>query len=386
MPPGPPWAVSASEPLGLSGSFDIVVVGAGISGLLVARELRAAGLSVAIVERGEVGREASWAGGGILSPLYPWRYDAAVTVLARWGQARYPALCSEWQALSGIDPEYRPSGLLMLDEDEVTPALVWAPGAKAEVDGLDRRELAALAPEVQVPGRSGAWMPAVGQVRNPRLVRALQGVVERMGVVLRTGEAVEGLLASRGRVSGVATAAGQVRAGAVVVTTGAWASRLLAPFLTVAIKPVRGQMLLYRAAPDTVGPMVLAGGRYVIPRRDGRVLVGSTLEDAGFDKRTTAAARADLEAAARAIVPALGDCPVEHHWAGLRPGSPDGVPYIGPVPAMEGLYVNAGHYRNGVVLGPAAARLLADLVLAREPIIDAAPYAIDRPRRGGYGL
>lgn len=368
------------------GSFDIVVVGGGISGLLVARELRTAGLSVAIVERGEVGREASWAGGGILSPLYPWRYDAAVTALAGWGQARYPALCAEWQASSGVDPEYRPSGLLMLDEDQVTPALVWAPGAGTEVDGLNRRELATLAPEVQAPGRSAAWMPAVGQVRNPRLVRALRGVVERMGVDLRTGEAVEALSGSGGRVDGVVTAAGRVRAGAVVVTTGAWAYQLLEPFHAVAIKPVRGQMLLYRATPDTVGPMVLAGGRYVIPRRDGRVLVGSTLEDTGFDKRTTAAARADLEAAARAIVPALADYPVEHHWAGLRPGSPDGVPYIGPVPGTAGLYVNAGHYRNGVVLGPAAARLLADLVLAREPILDAAPYAVDRPRRGGYGL
>lgn len=370
----------------LSGSFDIVVVGGGISGLLVARELRAAGLSVAVFERGEIGREASWAGGGILSPLYPWRYDAAVTALARWGQARYPELCAEWQVLSGVDPEYRPGGLLMLDEDEVTPALVWAPGAGAEVDGLNRRELADLAPGVQAPGRSAAWMPAVGQVRNPRLVRALRGVVERMGVVLRPGEAVEGLLTSQNRVDGVTTAAGRVGAGAVAVTTGAWASQLLEPFINLAIKPVRGQMLLYRATPATVGPVVLAGGRYVIPRRDGRVLVGSTLEDTGFDKRTTAAARADLEAAARAIVPALGDYPVEHHWAGLRPGSPDGVPYIGPLPGTEGLYVNAGHYRNGVVLGPASARLLADLMLARPPIVDATPYAVDRPRSGGYGL
>lgn len=369
-----------------SGVFDIVVAGGGISGLLVARELRAAGLSVAICERGAIGGEASWAGGGILSPLYPWRYDVAVTTLARWGQVRYAALCSEWQEQSGVDPEYTPSGLLMLDEDEVTPALVWAPGAGAEVDGLTRLELAALAPEVQPPGRSAAWMPAVGQVRNPRLVRALKGVVEGMGVVLRSGEAVADLSVSRGRVDGVVTTAGRIRAGAVVVTTGAWASQLLSPFLTVAIKPVRGQMLLYRAQPGTVGPMVLARGRYIIPRRDGRVLAGSTLEDSGFDNRTTATARADLEAAARAIVPALAGCPVEHHWAGLRPGSPDGVPYIGPVPGVEGLYVNAGHYRNGVVLGPAAARLLADLVLAREPIVDATPYAVDRPRKGSYGL
>ena len=365
---------------------DCLVVGGGISGLLTARELAAAGLAVCVVERGEVGREASWAGGGILSPLYPWRYPAAVTALARWGQARYRALAEELTARSGTDPEYEPSGMVVTDPAEATSALVWAGATGARLELVEADRIAAIAPGVAAPGHRALWMPEVAQVRNPRLVRALHGAVRQMGVTVRPGEAVTGLETTAGRVTGVATARGRLTAPRVVVSAGAWAARLLGPHRTVPIKPVRGQMVVFHTPPGTVRRIVLAGGRYVIPRRDGRVVVGSTLEDAGFDRGTTAAARADLEAAARAIVPALADFPVEHHWAGLRPGSPDGVPYIGPVPDTAGLYVNAGHYRNGVVLGPASARLVADLVLGRDPVVDPAPYRVDRPARGGYGL
>src|SRR5690606_215400 len=118
-------------------------------------------------------------------------------------------------------------------------------------------------------------------------------------------------------------------------------------------------------------------GRYVIPRADGRVLAGSTLEEAGFDKTTDAAARESLWHSATSIIPALADCEVEHHWAGLRPGSPDGVPFIGQVPGMPGIYVNAGHYRNGLVLAPASTRLLVDEMLGRSPIIDPTPYRLE---------
>jgi len=135
-------------------------------------------------------------------------------------------------------------------------------------------------------------------------------------------------------------------------------------------------MLLFKAAPALVRRIVLSEQRYVIPRRDGRVLVGSTLEHVGFRKQATETARAELHAMALKLIPALADCPVEHHWAGLRPGSPQGVPYIYEHPTIRSLYVNCGHYRNGVVMGPAAARLLADQVLARPPILSIAPYSL----------
>jgi glycine oxidase len=139
-------------------------------------------------------------------------------------------------------------------------------------------------------------------------------------------------------------------------------------------------MLLFRAAPGTISRMVLEDARYIIPRRDGRTLFGSTLEDVGFEKRTTPEARDELYALATERFPVLKGLPIEAHWAGLRPSSPAGVPYIGRHPEIEGLFINTGHFRNGIVLGPASARLAADLILGRTPILDPAPYAWNAPR------
>ncbi|HEM47619.1 MAG TPA: FAD-dependent oxidoreductase, partial [Alphaproteobacteria bacterium] len=178
---------------------------------------------------------------------------------------------------------------------------------------------------------------------------------------------------------------GRLGADTVVVAGGAWSAEIMREMIPLDVVPVRGQMLLFRAAPETLHRILLQEGRYVIPRRDGRVLAGSTLEYVGYDKSVTEQARAELWEAAVRLVPALADCPVENHWSGLRPGSPEGIPFIGKVGNISGLYVNAGHFRNGVVLGPASARLLADLILERSPIVDPAPYAPSRARSTGQG-
>jgi glycine oxidase len=223
------------------------------------------------------------------------------------------------------------------------------------------------------------FMPEVAQVRNPRLLQAMRGSLEVLGVTLSEGHEVKGLKIFGDRVHGVSTNLGEIEAGTVIVAGGAWTARLLAGTgISMPVRPVRGQMLLFQAEPEVVRRIVLDGDRYVIPRLDGRVLVGSTVEEAGFVKETTDEAFETLRESAVGLIPRLGDYPVEHHWAGLRPGSPRGVPYIGPHPELQGLYVNAGHFRNGVVLGLASARLLADLLLGREPILDPAPYAVGR--------
>jgi glycine oxidase len=139
-------------------------------------------------------------------------------------------------------------------------------------------------------------------------------------------------------------------------------------------------MILFHAQPGAISRIVLHNDRYVIPRRDGRVLVGSTVEHRGFDKTITDQARASLKQYALDHFPLLEQADIEHHWAGLRPGSPQGIPYIGPVPGIDGLYLNAGHFRNGVVLAPASARLMSDIVLGRNPILPPAPYALDAER------
>lgn len=354
---------------------DFIVVGAGLAGLLTARELRATGAAVTIVEHGAVGRQASWAGGGILSPLYPWTYPDAVNTLVAASQRLWPDLCEALRVASGIDPECEASGLLVLDEVAIECGVQWASAAGVTAQVIDATTRPSAMSGITFPHARALSLPHVKQVRNPRLLAALRQSVVQSGVRIVEHDPVTALRVERGRVQGVTTASATYNSAAVVITAGAWTAELLRQYgVSLAIRPVRGQMLLLRAAPGLFGPIVLYEGHYLIARRDGRVLVGSTMEEVGFECRTTDAARVELLAYARRLVPVLADAPIEQHWAGLRPGSPSGIPYIGALPCLAGLYVNAGHFRNGVVMGPASARLVVDLMLARSPLVDPRPY------------
>jgi glycine oxidase len=353
----------------------ILIVGGGVIGMLTALELVHSGQRVTLLERAETGRESSWAGGGIVSPLFPWRYLDSVTRLAGWSQAIYPALSRELAEATGTDPEYTACGLILIAPEERGEALRWAKQHGRHLEEIDAATFHRLEPEAADPRDGALWMPEVGQVRNPRMVRALRQRLEQLGVEIRTGEAARRLRVEDGHCRGVETASGMLDADAVVVCAGAWSGELLGQLpAPPAVHPVRGQMLLFRAEPGTISRMVLEGSRYVIPRRDGRTLFGSTIEEVGFEKQTTESARRELYEIATARFPVLKRFPVEAHWAGLRPSSPAGVPYIAGHPQIERLFVNAGHFRNGIVLGPASARLCADLILERTPILDPAPY------------
>jgi glycine oxidase len=355
---------------------DFIVVGGGLSGMLVARELSAGGLGVTLLERGELGKEASWAGGGILSTLYPWRYPDAVTALAQWSQRHFPGFSDELREETGIDPEWLQSGLLIPGSEETVSALRWAQRWDVALERVAAERLAELEPGLAPGAEEGLWLPLVAQVRNPRLLKALARSLEMRGVVIRTHAQVLELLDRGGGTQGVRTKDEILHAAGVVVTAGAWTASLLDNLQGPdwRIEPVRGQMLLFHAEPGQVRHIVLKDSHYLVPRRDGRVLAGSTLEYVGFDKSTTREAYDELHAAALALIPMLASCPVEQHWAGLRPGSPEGIPWIGEHPGHRGLYINAGHFRNGVVTGPASARLLADMILGRPPCVDPTPY------------
>ncbi|NOZ37987.1 MAG: glycine oxidase ThiO [Gammaproteobacteria bacterium] len=355
---------------------DCVVIGGGLIGMLSAWELRRAGLSVTIIEQGQCGMAASWAGGGILS-LYPWRYADAVTALARWSQTHYPAFIQQLHEQSGIDPQWQKNGLLILDTEEAAVAENWAQSWGYRLEQADAAQAHFLEPALGVVSDDTAlWLPEVAHVRNPRLLKALKQSLVNQGVEIREYSEVKTLAQIRGQVQGVVLEHETISAANVLVAGGAWSGKLLAATgLDLPIRPVRGQMILYRGEPGLVSRIVLSQDRYVIARRDGRVLVGSTLEETGFDRSTTESARKALAAEALRLIPALANLDIEHHWAGLRPGSPEGIPYIGAHPEIAGLYVNSGHFRNGVVLGLASSRLLADILLEREPILSPQAYA-----------
>lgn len=356
-----------------------VVVGGGLLGLMTARELHDSGASVTLLEQGYIGRESSWAGGGILSPLYPWEYADSVNALARWSQREYPRIAAELADESGIDPQWTQSGLLVLDSPKFPQAMDWAREYGLACKMLDKRTLHEQEPELAAQYEQGLLFPEVAQIRNPRLIKSLQKSCLNKGIQLIEQSSVNGMLISSNTVTGVSVGDTKYEADVVVVCTGAWSARLLSSMnVQVPIKPVRGQMIMYRTAPGQIRQIVLSGGHYVIPRRDGRILAGSTMEDVGFDKSTTKAALMELRQLAQELFPCLASAELENHWSGLRPESPKGIPYICQVPGIEGLFLNAGHFRNGVVLGPASVRLLGDLIFGREPVLNLCDYSFER--------
>lgn len=349
-------------------------------GLLTTYYLSTAGEKVTLLEQGALGQESSWAGGGILSPLYPWRYPEALNALAQWSQQHYRQLVAELDAASGIDAQWQQSGFLMLDADELEPALAWARQSGNRVLPISRNEILKHAPQLapQTLPQQGIWMPDIAQVRNPRLLKALIKVLrQRNNVVLLEQSPVSDLIINNQQVSGVICGDRELPADSVTVACGAWSKRLLknqAP--DFAVQPVRGQMLLFKADPALLTPMVMQHSRYLIPRLDGRIIAGSTLEYVGFEKCTTPQARDALKAFAIALLPALADYHIEHHWAGLRPGNRTPLPVIGRHPTISGLFINSGHFRNGVVTAPASCRLCADLILNNSPLLDPAAFSL----------
>ena len=353
---------------------DVVIIGGGIIGLATAHELLRRGAAVTVLERASCGREASWAGGGILSPLMPWDYTDAVTQLTQASVKLFPEFIESLKLKTSIDPEYQTSGLLALsgnssERDAIAEA--WCTRNAFPMKKIPARE---IAPELACD-ELAMWLPSVAQVRNPRLLQALAKAVALSGGVIVEQAEVASWQVVQGRVEGVATRQGEYAASNFIVAAGAWSHSLLGEHaLKLNIHPVRGQMLLFKAEPGLLRTIILQDGFYLIPRQDGHILAGSTLEEVGFDKSTTATAREALLTKARTLLPALCEATLVNHWAGLRPASPANIPVISRHPAIANLYLNSGHHRYGVTMAPGSAQLLANMLLDAPQPFDTTPY------------
>ncbi len=347
---------------------DILIIGGGVIGLATAFRLAESGAAVTVVDRSAVGNEASWAGGGILSPLLPWHYPAAVNDLCHPGAKLYPDWIAAVESAGGLDAEYWRCGMLILPPYDEAAAKAWCDRYQWPLHTIEQSD-------GTMETGPALWLPDVAQVRNPRLIQALRAAVLARGVRLLEHTGVSGVAISEDRVDYIDTAQGKLSAEKYIICAGAWSQIMLSdhpPAKTV--KPVRGQMLLFQAEVDCLRHVIYHDGMYIIPRRDGRILVGSTIEDVGFDKSTTAEAKNMLLDHALQVFPALRETSLERHWSGLRPGSPDNIPTIARHPVVGNLYINAGHFRYGVTMAPISANLVADLIEDKTPEMDLTPY------------
>ncbi|MCK4834368.1 MAG: glycine oxidase ThiO [Gammaproteobacteria bacterium] len=356
---------------------DCIIVGGGAIGLLTARQLFLQGVDVLLLEKGPLGGESSWAGGGIISPLYPWRYADSVNVLAERSKKIYPELVQTLFEESGSDCELIDSGLFTVVNEGEQDILNWAKKWSVDASYIDDvNVIHDIEESVGEAVDKGIWMPDIKQVRNPKLVKALKASFDHRSIPYLEGTEVEEIIVENGKVSGVRTSQKSFFADKVIIASGAWSAQFSVTQTSVDVLPVKGQMIMYKGEPDLVKRMILSEGHYIIPRRDGRILAGSTLEKIGFDKSVSSEALEELHHAAVELVPLLEGLSIERQWAGLRPGTEKGIPYICHHDDVEGLYVHAGHFRNGIVLGAASAELMADIVLGGQPWCDAAPYTM----------
>ncbi|MDO8614135.1 MAG: glycine oxidase ThiO [Dehalococcoidia bacterium] len=345
----------------------VAIAGGGIIGCAIAYFLQSAGASVTLIERGEIGGEASGAAAGLLIPPAAAVAPGPFRDLCLASLDLYPGVIAAVQAESGIDAECLASGILVLAE---SPELVQPLRAHARrqdasgrpTDWVDGAALRLLEPALSRRVLGAAYSPDEKHVNPGLLTQAFARAAQRRGAELRVGGALTGFLGRGPQVRGVSTANGDVPADAVVLAAGPWTgalgARLGAGFRT---PPMRGQMIAYRSA--AIRHAVWGEDGYLVPKARGFLFAGATVEDVGFRKTATARGIAGLRRMAAGLVPALRHAEVASTWAGLRPGSPDGWPVIGRLPGRDNVYVATGHFRNGILLAPITGKLVSELVL-----------------------
>lgn len=375
IPPGEPMAMD-----------DVLIVGGGVIGLSLAYELASRGMQVRVLDRSAAGREASWAGAGILPPAGP-HDPQPLEQLACLSNRLHRTWAAQLREETGIDNGLRPCGALYLarsaeDAAALRQAISAWESVGVNVQALTAAEVAELEPALRTsnpPIEAAALLPDEAQIRNPWHLRALVAGCLNRGVTIEQGVAAEQLVVRGSQLARVQTVAGPRQAGRYVIASGSWTATLAAQLnVRLALRPIRGQIALLSMPRRPLERIVNEGPRYLVPRADGRVIVGSTQEDVGFDKRNTAEGINGLLSLATSLASCLADATLETTWAGLRPGTADGLPYLGQVPGLENAYVAAGHFRGGLTLSTGTARVLAQALCDEPTEVPLDAFRLDR--------
>ena len=353
---------------------DILIVGGGVIGLSVARELHKCGVrEITILDRGEIGQEASWAAAGMLSPNIESNIGSPFHSFCRESLELYPGFAEELLTEAGIDIELERSGTIVLSTDDENSGELLAEYRKVrdagfEIESWSNEDIIRAEPHLSSTIQIGNFYRQDWQVENRKLLSALKTFAVNNGIKACKSTIVSELIVENRRVTGVRTNGRDFLAEITILAAGAWSSLIkfgnrTAPF---GIKPIRGQMIWFDCGEQLLEKVVYGPGCYLVPRKDGRILVGSTSEDVGFEKTVTDSAVESLRNAAFRILPELQLRKFGGAWAGLRPRSADDLPVIGPVAGLEGLTVATGHYRNGILLAPLTAKVATDSIMKRE--------------------
>lgn len=349
---------------------EVLIIGGGIIGLSIARELHKKGLrKITILERNKIGKEASFAAAGMLAPHAETDKIDDFYHFCNESNKLYPNFAAELLDETGVDIELDRAGTLYLalnenDVREIRRRFQWQNSAKLSIEHLSAQETRKLEPFVSPDVLESLFFPNDWQVENRKLLYALQKYCELNGIKIIENGRAAGLLTENGKVVGVKTPSIDLCAEKVISATGAWSAFIKAENLQMPeIKPIRGQMIAFQTAKRLFSKVIYSPRGYIVPRADGRILVGATVEDVGFDKNITDAGIEFLRENAFEISPSLASLEIHEKWCGLRPFAPDGLPILGSFPHVENFFIATAHYRNGILLAPLTAKILAEKIV-----------------------
>jgi len=329
----------------------IVIIGGGIIGCLSAIKLRESGFSVVIVDKNEIGKESSWAGAGILFPLMPWRYLPEVYNLCLNSSEFYEEFSRKLFRDTGIDPEFTRSGIKLIPPHSQDNIHQWAKTHNYRIQNSTFQKSSAI------------LLPSVAQIRPPRLMKAIRMYLSQLGIDVIENTELCSIREEKKILNEWPTRDGNsIEADYFIVTSGAWASIIQAKYQNN-IYPVRGQMIQYKTSSIKMNHILYSDDFYILQRRDGVIIAGSTAEEVGFDENVEPESIEYLKKKAEQLIPELKNILVENHWVGFRPGTKENIPIIGKDDKYENIYINSGHFRYGITMAPKSAEIINNLLV-----------------------